>query len=261
MPLVGSPPPPPHDHRGQLSLSMTLLCTRAVAPMSCECICTCSVTTAPPLSSRRWARGGTWPPRCSREPSTSRETPFCASTCTPWGWCCGSSCPAAKLPTVSRAGAPSVLGVVGEKWGSRVTPPPPTPPRDSLSLPGPVDEYMLPFEEEIGQHPSLEELQEVVVHKKMRPAIKDHWLKHPVRAGGGRCGGGCGRRMLTPGGELHPTSCAAGPEGRAQAAGPPPPVPPPPRPCIASLPPGQCLCGLVLSKAAALVLTPESDGT
>ncbi|XP_023619186.1 activin receptor type-2B [Myotis lucifugus] len=49
----------------------------------------------------------------------------------------------------------------------------------SLFLFKPVDEYMLPFEEEIGQHPSLEELQEVVVHKKMRPAIKDHWLKHP----------------------------------------------------------------------------------
>lgn len=45
---------------------------------------------------------------------------------------------------------------------------------------GPVDEYMLPFEEEIGQHPSLEDLQEVVVHKKMRPVFKDHWLKHPV---------------------------------------------------------------------------------
>ncbi|XP_069898536.1 activin receptor type-2B isoform X2 [Dipodomys merriami] len=45
---------------------------------------------------------------------------------------------------------------------------------------GPVDEYMLPFEEEIGQHPSLEELQDVVVHKKMRPAIKEHWLKHPA---------------------------------------------------------------------------------
>ncbi|CAJ0920551.1 unnamed protein product [Ranitomeya imitator] len=44
---------------------------------------------------------------------------------------------------------------------------------------GPVDEYMLPFEEEIGQHPSLEDLQEVVVHKKMRPAFKEHWLKHP----------------------------------------------------------------------------------
>lgn len=40
---------------------------------------------------------------------------------------------------------------------------------------------MLPFEEEIGQHPSLEDLQEVVVHKKMRPVFKDHWLKHPVR--------------------------------------------------------------------------------
>ncbi|XP_048366457.1 activin receptor type-2B [Sphaerodactylus townsendi] len=44
---------------------------------------------------------------------------------------------------------------------------------------GPVDEYMLPFEEEIGQHPSLEDLQEVVVHKKIRPAFKEHWLKHP----------------------------------------------------------------------------------
>ncbi|XP_016326976.1 activin receptor type-2B [Sinocyclocheilus anshuiensis] len=43
---------------------------------------------------------------------------------------------------------------------------------------GPVDEYMLPFEEEIGQHPSLEDLQDLVVHKKMRPAFKDCWLKH-----------------------------------------------------------------------------------
>ncbi|XP_061569675.1 activin receptor type-2B isoform X2 [Cololabis saira] len=43
---------------------------------------------------------------------------------------------------------------------------------------GPVDEYMLPFEEEVGQHPSLEDLQEVVVHKKMRPAFKELWLKH-----------------------------------------------------------------------------------
>ncbi|XP_059182926.1 activin receptor type-2B-like [Centropristis striata] len=43
---------------------------------------------------------------------------------------------------------------------------------------GPVDEYMLPFEEEVGQHPSLEDLQEVVVHKKMRPVFKDVWLKH-----------------------------------------------------------------------------------
>ncbi|KAM9332682.1 activin receptor type-2B [Pholidichthys leucotaenia] len=43
---------------------------------------------------------------------------------------------------------------------------------------GPVDEYLLPFEEEVGQHPSLEDLQEVVVHKKMRPAFKEPWLKH-----------------------------------------------------------------------------------
>lgn len=46
--------------------------------------------------------------------------------------------------------------------------------------PGPVDEYMLPFEEEIGQHPSLEDLQDVVVHKKLRPVLKECWLKHPV---------------------------------------------------------------------------------
>lgn len=45
---------------------------------------------------------------------------------------------------------------------------------------GPVDEYMLPFEEEVGQHPSLEDLQEVVVHKKMRPTIREPWLKHSV---------------------------------------------------------------------------------
>lgn len=43
---------------------------------------------------------------------------------------------------------------------------------------------MLPFEDEIGQHPSLEDLQDVVVHKKMRPVIKDCWLKHPVSNGG-----------------------------------------------------------------------------
>uniref|UniRef100_A0A8C1K2P3 Serine/threonine-protein kinase receptor n=1 Tax=Cyprinus carpio TaxID=7962 RepID=A0A8C1K2P3_CYPCA len=44
---------------------------------------------------------------------------------------------------------------------------------------GPVGEYQLPFEEEVGQHPSLEDLQDVVVHKKMRPVFKDCWIKHP----------------------------------------------------------------------------------
>lgn len=53
--------------------------------------------------------------------------------------------------------------------------PPPLPP-------GPVDEYMLPFEEEVGQHPSLEDMQEVVVHKKLRPCLRDCWQKHTVRS-------------------------------------------------------------------------------
>ncbi|KPP69770.1 activin receptor type-2A-like [Scleropages formosus] len=43
---------------------------------------------------------------------------------------------------------------------------------------GPVDEYMLPFEEEVGQHPSLEDMQDVVVHKKMRPTLRECWQKH-----------------------------------------------------------------------------------
>ncbi|XP_069010548.1 activin receptor type-2A isoform X2 [Embiotoca jacksoni] len=43
---------------------------------------------------------------------------------------------------------------------------------------GPVDEYMLPFEEEVGQHPSLEDMQDVVVHKKLRPTLRECWQKH-----------------------------------------------------------------------------------
>ncbi|KAK2840491.1 hypothetical protein Q5P01_014231 [Channa striata] len=43
---------------------------------------------------------------------------------------------------------------------------------------GPVDEYLLPFEEEVGQHPSLEDMQEVVVHKKLRPVLRECWQKH-----------------------------------------------------------------------------------
>ncbi|XP_007894547.1 activin receptor type-2A [Callorhinchus milii] len=47
---------------------------------------------------------------------------------------------------------------------------------------GPVDEYMLPFEEEVGQHPSLEDMQDVVVHKKIRPLFRECWQKHPGMA-------------------------------------------------------------------------------
>lgn len=43
---------------------------------------------------------------------------------------------------------------------------------------GPLDEYSLPFEEEVGQHPSLEDMQEVVVHKKLRPTLRECWQKH-----------------------------------------------------------------------------------
>ncbi|XP_030828527.1 activin receptor type-2A [Strongylocentrotus purpuratus] len=43
---------------------------------------------------------------------------------------------------------------------------------------GPVPEYRLPFEEELGQGTSLEDMQEWVVVKRKRPVISDHWLKH-----------------------------------------------------------------------------------
>ncbi|XP_071788835.1 activin receptor type-2A-like [Asterias amurensis] len=43
---------------------------------------------------------------------------------------------------------------------------------------GPVDEYMLPFEEEVGQAPTLEDMQDIVVSKKLRPVFRESWLKH-----------------------------------------------------------------------------------
>ncbi|XP_075231105.1 activin A receptor type 2 punt isoform X2 [Lycorma delicatula] len=43
---------------------------------------------------------------------------------------------------------------------------------------GPIPEYQLPFEEEVGQHPTLEDMQECVVHKKQRPAIRATWKSH-----------------------------------------------------------------------------------
>lgn len=45
----------------------------------------------------------------------------------------------------------------------------------------PIPDYKLPFEEEVGQHPSLEDMQEYVVYKKLRPAFKDTWKSHPVK--------------------------------------------------------------------------------
>lgn len=43
---------------------------------------------------------------------------------------------------------------------------------------GLVEEYRLPFEMELGSHPTLEEMQENVVMKKLRPRIYDHWRNH-----------------------------------------------------------------------------------
>ena len=45
---------------------------------------------------------------------------------------------------------------------------------------GLVDNYQLPFEEEVGPHPTLEDMQEYVVLKKCRPTIKETWLNHSV---------------------------------------------------------------------------------
>lgn len=45
---------------------------------------------------------------------------------------------------------------------------------------GPIGDYRLPFEEEVGLHPTLEDMQESVVVKKERPLIQETWRKHPV---------------------------------------------------------------------------------
>lgn len=44
---------------------------------------------------------------------------------------------------------------------------------------GPISEYRLPFEEEVGLHPSLEDMQDLVVHKKQRPVLRNDWKSHP----------------------------------------------------------------------------------
>lgn len=43
-----------------------------------------------------------------------------------------------------------------------------------------LSDYRMPFEDEVGSHPSLEEMQEVVVSKKQRPLLKQEWYKHEV---------------------------------------------------------------------------------
>ncbi|KAG5682935.1 hypothetical protein PVAND_012253 [Polypedilum vanderplanki] len=43
---------------------------------------------------------------------------------------------------------------------------------------GPVAEYQLPFENELGSHPTLEEMQENIAAKKLRPKLYDEWRNH-----------------------------------------------------------------------------------
>lgn len=46
---------------------------------------------------------------------------------------------------------------------------------------GPVAEYSLPFESELGLRPTMEAMQEHIVTNKKRPPILDHWRDHSVR--------------------------------------------------------------------------------
>lgn len=45
---------------------------------------------------------------------------------------------------------------------------------------GPVGEFQLPFEAELGQRPTLDEVQESVVMKKLRPSLLSSWRTHSV---------------------------------------------------------------------------------
>ncbi|XP_030375913.1 activin receptor type-2B [Scaptodrosophila lebanonensis] len=44
---------------------------------------------------------------------------------------------------------------------------------------GPVGDFQLPFEAELGQRPTLDEVQESVVMKKLRPRLLNSWRSHP----------------------------------------------------------------------------------
>lgn len=48
----------------------------------------------------------------------------------------------------------------------------------------PVPEYMLPFEAELGLHPTLEAMKDHVLLNSRRPAIPDLWRNHNVSTTG-----------------------------------------------------------------------------
>ena len=43
-----------------------------------------------------------------------------------------------------------------------------------------MEEFRLPFEEEVGCYPTLDDMQDCVVQKKSRPTFKETWVKHKV---------------------------------------------------------------------------------
>ena len=40
--------------------------------------------------------------------------------------------------------------------------------------------YFMPYEPELGQHPSLEQMRDFVVERKQRPKIEDAWRQRKV---------------------------------------------------------------------------------
>ncbi len=79
------------------------------------------------------------------------------------------------------------------------------------NFPGPVEDYQLPFEDEVGQHPNLENMQEVVVQRKLRPPCREQWRNHPVRNMG--LSGSISIFITIPGFDvqLHYNSCTYSP--------------------------------------------------
>lgn len=57
-----------------------------------------------------------------------------------------------------------------------------------------VGEAKLPFEDEVGSHPTLIEMQDCVLHQRKRPTVQHEWRQHQVRSTAEDCRGGEGRR-------------------------------------------------------------------
>uniref|UniRef100_H2ZGC6 Serine/threonine-protein kinase receptor n=1 Tax=Ciona savignyi TaxID=51511 RepID=H2ZGC6_CIOSA len=52
--------------------------------------------------------------------------------------------------------------------------------RCSDSPGGATPTYLMPYELELGQHPTLDEMQALVIDQKSRPVVKDSWRQHEV---------------------------------------------------------------------------------